>query len=341
MKLGTYDPGSGPRLGVVDGERLVDVTALLGERQTLRDAQALLELGPDALERVRIALPRAGEAPSVQLSGARLRAPVLRPPTVRDFMIFEEHATGQGTRQQHEAWYRMPIFYFSNSLRIFGPDEDIPYPTASQRLDYELELGCVIGRDGSDIKEADAMSYIAGFLIFNDWSCRDLQRDEQQVGLGPAKGKDSATSLGPWLVTMDELQPFLRGGQLHVQCTVKVNGECWLEKGRGGHGGQAQHTWGALVERASRDSRIVPGDVIGTGTVGGGSIGEAMRKGYAGARFLQPGDVVEIEVEGLGVLRNRIAEKPDPDAGYRYRAAQQPPLPTLGEAKDYIWKPRS
>ena len=173
-------------------------------------------------------------------------------------------------------------------------------------LDYELELGCVIGREGRDVAEADAMPYIAGFCIFNDWSCRDIQRDESAVGLGPAKGKDSASSLGPWLVTTDELAPLIRDGRLQVKCSVRVNGEVWLEDS---DGGVPYHTWGSLVERASKDSRIAPGDVFGSGTVGGGSIGEAIRKGYPGARFLQPGDVVEHEVEGIGTLRATIGPK--------------------------------
>ncbi len=106
----------------------------------------------------------------------------------------------------------MPIFYFSNPLCIAGPEDEIPFPSASDMLDYELEIGCVIGKEGRNVSESDAMDYIAGFLIFNDWSCRDIQRDESTVGLGPAKGKDSASSLGPWLVTTDELAPLMRNG---------------------------------------------------------------------------------------------------------------------------------
>jgi fumarylacetoacetate (FAA) hydrolase len=241
---------------------------------------------------------------------------VLQPPTVRDFFVFEGHANAGGTRELNEAWYRLPIFYFSNTLRIFGPEDQVPYPSASNRLDYELELGIVIGREGSNVREADAMDYIAGFTIFNDWSCRDLQRDESQVGLGPAKGKDSATTLGPWVVTTDEIAPYLRDGRLHSRCTLKVNGVQWMD----GNAGIMYHTWGAIVERASRDSRIVPGDVLGSGTVTGGTIGEAIRNGLP-ARWLEVGDVVEIEVEGIGVLRNTVGPKVDPDPGYRFKAA--------------------
>jgi 2-keto-4-pentenoate hydratase/2-oxohepta-3-ene-1,7-dioic acid hydratase in catechol pathway len=335
MKLLTYDNGAGPRCGVLQDGQVLDVTALLGEDRTLRDVQALLELPNDPLDRVRNALSRGMGAPGAPLDRVRLRSPVLRPPTVRDFMVYEEHATAQGTRRREDAWYRMPIFYFSSPLCIYGPEDQIPYPSAAERLDYELELGCVIGREGSNIAEADGLDYIAGFLIFNDWSARDLQTDESAVGLGPAKGKDSASSLGPWLVTADEMAPYLRDGRLGVKCTSKVNGDFWLKDG---DGSVAYHTWGAVVERASRDSFIVPGDVLGTGTVGGGSIGEAIRKGYDKARFLKPGDVVEFEVEGIGVLRNTVGPKAISDAGYRYKAKEQPPLPQMGLARDYKYE---
>jgi fumarylacetoacetate (FAA) hydrolase len=337
MKLLTYDTGTGPRCGVLQDDHVVDVTALLGAPQTLYDVQALLAWRETSVDQVRDALSRNVAAPALPLARVRLRAPVLQPPTVRDFMIFEEHATAQGTRQRQEAWYRMPVFYFSSPLRIFGPDEAVPYPSAAAMLDYELENGCFIVRAGSNVRDAEALSYIAGFCIFNDWSCRDIQRYESDVGLGPAKGKDAASSLGPWMVTTDEMAPYLRDGRLHVKCSLKVNGDFWLQDS---DGGLAYHTWGAMIERASWDSRIAPGDVLGCGTVGGGSIGEAIRKGYDKARFLQPDDVVEMEVEGIGVLRNTIGPKVDDDPNYRYRAKEQPPLPERGIAKDYRYELR-
>ena len=335
MKLVTYDSGNGPHCGVLQNENVIDVTALLGSSHRLRDVRALLDSGDSAIERVRAVLSANPAAASVPLESVRLRSPILQPPTVRDFMIFEEHATAQGTRQREEAWYRMPIFYFSNPLCIYGPDDTIPYPSAAEMLDYELEIACVIGREGSNVSEADALDYIAGFCIFNDWSSRDLQRDESAVGLGPAKGKDSASSLGPYLVTTDELAPYLRNGRLNVKCSAKVNGDYWVEDS---DAGVSYHTWGAMVERAAKDSRVAPGDVLGCGTVGGGSIGEAIRKGIQPARFLQPGDVVEMEVEALGVLRGTIGPQGDAGSGYRYKAKEQPPLPERGIAKDFKYQ---
>ena len=315
MKLLTYDTGSGPRCGVLSEDLVIDVTALLGADETLRDVQALLELPYSPIDHVRDALASDMTAPGIPLQKVRLRAPVLQPPTLRDFFSYEGHASGQGARVLHEAWYRLPVFYFSNTLRIFGPEDVVPFPSASDRLDYEMELGCVIGREGSDIAAADAFDYIAGFCILNDWSARDLQFDEMAVGLGPAKGKDAASSLGPWLVTTDEMAPYLRNGRLRVKCTVRVNGDVWLHEG---DGGASHHSWGDFVERASKDSRIVPGDVIGSGTVSGGSIPEAIARGIDGARYLQPGDVVELEVEGIGMLRNTLGPKAKVDAAYRY-----------------------
>lgn len=318
MRLCTYDTGNGPRAGVVVDERVLDVATLLGVPAGLRDVRALLELPNDPLRRLRSALTSASATQGMRLASVQLRAPILQPPTVRDFMVYEGHANAGGTRELSDAWYRLPIFYFSNPLCIFGPDEPVPYPSASDQLDYELELAAVIGREGTNVAEKDALSYIAGFTIFNDWSCRDLQRDEMQARLGPAKGKDAASSLGPWVVTTDELAPYIRDDRLHVRCTLKVNGVQWMDN----NAGIMYHSWGAMIERASHDSRIVPGDVLGGGTVTGGSIGEAIRNGFP-ARYLQPGDVVEIEVEGIGVLRNTIAPKINPDPHYRFKA---PPL---------------
>ena len=325
MKLLTYDPGSGPRAGVLEENQIVDATALLGAAATLRDVRALLDYDASALERLRDALGRVA-ATRIPLSEVRLRAPILQPPTIRDHIAFEEHATGQWTRDSSgprmEVWARLPIFYFSNPLRVFGSDEVVPFPAATHQLDYECELAIVIGREGSNVLEAEADQYIAGFTIFNDWSCRDLQADESQFGLGPAKGKDSASSIGPWIVTRDEMAPYYRNGTLRVQCTLRVNGVVWME----GNAWNMHHTFGAMIERAAQDSRIVPGDVIASGTVGGGSISESVRKGYP-ARWLQPGDVVEIEVEGIGTLRNTLGPVSNPDRNLRFTAPSQRPMP--------------
>ena len=316
MKLVTFETGGGTAAGVLKNQRVLDAAELL-QSHPLEDVRALLELPAQPLERLREAVSSAEGGQD--LERVHLRAPILQPPTVRDFMVYEGHASAGGTRKLSEAWYRLPVFYFSNPLRIFGPDAEVPYPSATERLDYELEIGVVISQHGSNISERDWLKYVAGFTIFNDWSCRDLQRDESQVGLGPAKGKDAATSMGPWIVTVDELESHIREGRLHARSTVKVNGDLWMD----GESGLAHHTWGAMIERASRDSRIVPGDLLGSGTVSGGTVGEALRSGF-NARYLQPGDVVEMEVDGIGVLRNEISSPVLLDPSYRFKAREVP-----------------
>tara|TARA_B100001245_G_scaffold42850_1_gene27507 strand:+ start:843 stop:1862 length:1020 start_codon:yes stop_codon:yes gene_type:complete len=336
MKLLTYETDKGPRCGVLQAENIVDVTGLVGSNgHTIRDVRGLLELGDSPIERVREALDKDTSASRLPLSGAKLLSPIVQPPTVRDFIVFEEHASSQGTREPNEVWYRMPVFYFSNPLCIYGPDAEIPFPSASSQFDYELEIGCVIGKEGRDVPAADAMDHIAGFTLFNDWSSRDLQVDEMAFGLGPAKGKDTASSIGPWLVTTDEMLPYLKDGRLDLRCQVRVNGQDWLKDGSAK---DAYFSFADMIERASKDSRIVPGDIIGSGTVGGGSIREAIRKGYEGARFLEPGDVVEHEVEVIGVLRGTLGPKPELDPVYRFQVKNPSPVPEPGTAKDYIYQ---
>lgn len=337
MKLLTYDPGTGPRCGVMQQDEVVDVASLLGADRQLPDVRALLELGGSPIDRVRAALASNVSAPRVPLANVRLRSPVLQPPTVRDYIVYEEHATAQGTRQVDEVWYRMPVFYFSNPLVIYGPDEQVPYPSASRQLDYELEIGCVVGREGTNVPESEALQYIAGFCILNDWSARDLQFDEMSFGLGPAKGKDSASSLGPWLVTTDELAPYIKDGRLNLKCSVRVNGDVWLKDS---DVSAAYYSWGSIIERASKDSRIVPGDVIGSGTVGGGSCRESIRKGYETARFLEPGDAVELEVENIGVLRSALSPAQAYDPNYRYGPKNLIDIPERGTHRDYRYHRR-
>ena len=230
----------------------------------------------------------AREHDEYALEDVRLLAPVPRPPSVRDAYAFEEHiknaARVTGRPGVPDEWYELPVFYFSNPAAIYGPDDEIPFPVGSEELDYELEVAAVIGGDGA----------IGGFTIMNDWSARDLQRKEMKVGLGPAKGKDFATSLGPVVVTPEEL------GDLRLEMVARVNGE---ERSRGNMG-DMYHSWEAIIERAAANTQLVPGDVIGSGTVGTGCILE-----HGDGRWLQPGDVVELEVEGIGALENVVGPK--------------------------------
>jgi fumarylacetoacetate (FAA) hydrolase len=225
------------------------------------------------------------------LDGLELLAPIPDPPSVRDFFAFEQHVkTGFSLRgaEVPEAWYEQPTFYFSNPASIVGPNSPVRKPPATQMLDFELEIAAVIGADQE----------IAAFTLLNDWSARDLQAREMTVGLGPAKGKDFASSLGPWLVTPDELP--LADGRLDVEATATVNG---AELPRTWAGAQ-QFPWPALVAHAARDTRLRPGDVLGSGTLNRGCLLELGP--LDGDRFLQPGETVTLEAGPLGQLENRI-----------------------------------
>jgi fumarylacetoacetate (FAA) hydrolase len=237
----------------------------------------------------------------------KIGAPIQRPTSLRDFYAFEQHvamANANRGREVPKEWYQFPVFYFSNMSAIYGPDDTIPYPSYSDALDYELEVACVIGKAGQDIPAEEAEEYIFGYMIFNDWSARDVQQREMRVGLGPAKGKDFANSFGPYLVTPDELADRHTGrpGVYDLEMIARVNGE---ERSRG-NWRDLYWSFGQMIERASQDVILQPGDVIGSGTVGTGCLLE-LTKGDG--PWLQPGDVVELEIERLGVLRNTIGEK--------------------------------
>jgi fumarylacetoacetate (FAA) hydrolase len=271
MRLCTFRTADGPPggwPGRVEGDQIVrldapDLVAVLGQRGQ----------------------PRPGEV--FPAADVELLAPVPRPPSVRDFFAFEQHiATARANRGSTvpAEWYEFPVFYFTNPAAIVGPGMPVPYPAGVAELDYELEVAAVIGPDAE----------IAGFTIMNDWSARDVQRKEMRVGLGPAKAKDFAISLGPVLVTADEFD-----GSRAVM-TARVNGE---ERSRG-ELAHLHYSWTQILAQAARNTTLRPGDVIGSGTVGSGCILE-----HNDGRWLRPGDVVELEVEGIGVLRNEVGPR--------------------------------
>ncbi|MGH3035518.1 MAG: fumarylacetoacetate hydrolase family protein [Gaiellaceae bacterium] len=263
MRLCTFEVEGRAAPGRVEGDRVVELAApsLVGW---------LAAGGDDVAEH--------------GLGDVRLRAPVPLPPSVRDFYAFERHVRAARAQRGLEVapeWYRLPVFYFSNPAAICGPEETVSFPPESAAWDYELEAAAVVGPDRRP----------AGFTVMNDWSARDLQKMEMAVGLGPAKGKDFATSLGPVLVTPDEL------GDLRLEMVARVNGE---ERSRGNLG-DMHWTWDDLVAHAGRNTRLVVGDVLGSGTVGTGCILE-----HGDGRWLQSGDVVELEIERIGILRNTV-----------------------------------
>ncbi|HEX5149606.1 MAG TPA: fumarylacetoacetate hydrolase family protein [Candidatus Limnocylindrales bacterium] len=232
--------------------------------------------------------------------------PIVRPSSVRDFYSFEGHVRTMWERrggEVPETWYRLPVFYFSNVSEIRGPDDPVWCPAASTELDYELEVAALVDSPAIDLAPERAEEAIGGFTIFNDWSARDLQREETVVRLGPAKGKDFASSFGPYIVTPDELADARRTTGYDLVMTAEVNG---FETSRG-RWSDAQFSFGEMLARASADVHLRAGDLVGSGTVGGGSLLE-VREATLG-RYLQPGDLVALRVERLGTLRNSVVAR--------------------------------
>ncbi|SNY65571.1 fumarylacetoacetate hydrolase family protein [Paractinoplanes atraurantiacus] len=258
-----------------------------------------LEIGAEALRSAPIA------------SEVTFLAPV-RPTCVRDFVTFESHVEGvrrsvDGSSGVPDAWYDAPTFYFTNPHTIVGPSAEVRRPWGCSALDFELEVACVLGSGGTSLTEAGAAQAIFGYTIFNDWSARDLQSRELKVGLGPAKGKDFCTSIGPWLVTADEFASrHDADGFLDLACTVSVNGTGV------GHDRLTSMGWTfpTMIAYASRDSVVAAGDLLASGTTGGGGCLAELwgRAGTQDPPPLEPGDVVAITVDGLGTLTTTVAE---------------------------------
>jgi 2-keto-4-pentenoate hydratase/2-oxohepta-3-ene-1,7-dioic acid hydratase in catechol pathway len=271
-----------------------------GALHGLRGAERLVDLLGDG--RLADAAQRALADPLdvIAEDEAVLRSPVPSPPSIRDFMAFEEHvvtsmrAIGQ---ELHPDWYEIPVFYFTNPAAVLGPRDDVPISPGCVAFDYELEVAAVVGTAGADLHPEQAQGHIAGYTILCDWSARDLQMREMRLGLGPAKGKDTATSLGPCLVTPDEL------GDLDLAMTAAVNGTPYSA----GRLSDLYWGFGQLLAYASRGTRLVPGDVIGSGTVGTGCILELSRvHGEDRYPWLRAGDRVRLEVERLGAIDAQI-----------------------------------
>ncbi len=243
---------------------------------------------------------------ALPLRTLRLLSPVPNPPSVRDFYAFEQHVRAARARRNAEMipeWYQFPVFYFSNPAAIQGHNELIEYPQGSQEMDFELEIACVIGKTGKDIPAENASEYIFGYMVMNDWSARDLQREEMRMSLGPAKGKDFATSLGPWLTTPDELADCRIGAGAQERYDLAITGSVNGKEVSRANFKDMYFTFPQILERASQRVTLRPGDIIGSGTVGTGCI---LELGPEVQPWLQPGDVVEMEIERLGILRNQI-----------------------------------
>jgi 2-keto-4-pentenoate hydratase/2-oxohepta-3-ene-1,7-dioic acid hydratase in catechol pathway len=293
MRFATYQYQGAERAGLVDGDLirpLAEGTTVLG----LIQAGALHTAEPDHNDQV-------------PLNSVRLLPP-LHPASIRDFVGFEAHIEGVARAQEGTgippAWYEAPAFYFTSPHAVIGAHDDVPMFPGSTAFDFECELATVIGKPGRNLTPEQARDHIVGYTLFGDWSARDIQRQESRLPFGFAKGKDGAHTLGPWLVTADELEPFRQAdGYLDLTLTVELNGTMLAKDSL------ASMSWllEEQVSYASRGSWIRPGDVLGSGTFGGGCLAEFW--GRAGRREpppLKPGDVVTYTAEGIGTIRNTV-----------------------------------
>ena len=278
----------------------------------LRDVASLQDLLGDDGERLMRAGETAQKAPAqvLAVSGVKLLPPIARPPSIRDFYAFEQHVkAGRKSRglDMIPEWYEIPVFYFTNPNALAGDGDKVAVPPGCAKLDFEVEIAAVVGRRCSNLKVSEAASHIIGYTILNDWSARDLQRKEMLVGLGPAKGKDFATSLGPCLVTADELAPKRKARAFDLAITATVNGREYTRA----NCAEIYWSFEEMLSFASRGTSVMAGDVLGSGTCGTGCIAElSLTHGEDTYPWLEPGDKVEITVEGLGTLRNEIVAGP-------------------------------
>jgi 2-keto-4-pentenoate hydratase/2-oxohepta-3-ene-1,7-dioic acid hydratase in catechol pathway len=301
MRFATFtEPAAAARAGVVSDAGLHPLPADV----------TVLDLVRAGLPAARAAGQRALGEPAVPLDAVRLLPP-LAAPTIRDFVAFEEHVEGIAGEIAPE-WYQAPTFYFTNPYALVGAHDDVPVPPGCELFDFELEVAVVVGGNsasgnaaGASLSPEQAREHVFGYTLLNDWSARDLQRREMKVQLGPAKGKDSATTLGPWLVTADELEPYRDAdGFLALDLRASVNGKLI------GQDLLSNMSWPfeELIAYASRGTEVRPGDVLGSGTCGnGGCLAELWgRRGRTDPPPLRPGDVVELTAEGIGTVRNRV-----------------------------------
>lgn len=327
MRFATYfcDAATEPRFGFKKDNYIVDIincTKWFNEQykrqlflrtpSSLKEALGNWKVNFEKLKELDSAISQTnliemtkGENPiALHESEITLLAPVPNPQTFRDFYAFEQHVrSARKLRglEMHPDWFKIPIFYFSNPVAIFGHSGTIPYPLGTEELDFELEFAVIIANGGSNISSKNAGDYIAGYTVCNDWSARDLQRQEMAMNLGPAKGKDFATSFGPYMVTPDEIENNRSSdGKLHLRMTCHINGQLISD----GNTNDLYHSFETMIERASMNTDLMPGDYIGSGTVGTGCILELRPENTNG--WIKRGDSIKLEVEQLGILENKI-----------------------------------
>jgi len=326
MKFVTYTTyrGEKPRFGFIINEKIIDImrssiwlnehnkdSSFLSIPTTLKltlnkwneNFDKLVKLEQLITDLDYSTLQINDKAISLNLNDAHLLPPVPSPTSFRDFYAFEQHVKAARKLRgldMNPDWYKIPIFYFSNTTSLYGHKEDIPYPKETKELDFELELAVIIANGGKNIDKKDANEFIAGYTILNDWSARDLQREEMQMNLGPAKGKDFANSFGPYMVTPDELNNDWENDKMNLRMTCHLNDKLISD----GNTNDLYHSFPTMIQRASMNVDLKPGDYIGSGTVGTGCILELRPETTGG--WLKKGDTIRLEIDNIGILENTI-----------------------------------
>lgn len=322
MKLVSYSVNSQEHLGIWHEEKiynLPDSAKTLKKNNLPDDMLSFLQLGESAMADAKLINDsiKINATNFKPVSGFQLLAPVPHPTSCRDGYAFRQHVAAARRNRKVDMireFDEYPIFYFTNHNAVQGPGEIWCMPDHFQKLDFELEAAIVIGKKGRNIRAAEADEYIAGYMIMNDLSARTLQMEEMLLNLGPAKGKDFSTVIGPWLVTPDELEPYLiPAKQNHTGKRFNLSMKCFVngKQVSSGNMGDMDWTFAEIIERCAYGVDVLPGDVIGSGTVGTGCFLELNGTGLLNdpgfkPQWLQPNDVVEMEIDGLGRLSNTI-----------------------------------
>lgn len=300
MKLVTFQNKSGEsRTGWIQGDQVVDMQ--LAHPGLPTDMLSFIDDHETFFQLIK----SLGEVKGhYALEEVKLLAPLPNPRSFRDYIGFEQHMLNASKSFGHtigQAWYEMPIFYFTNHQAIYGPEDEIKKPAKETRMDLELEMACIIGKKGKDIPASEAKKHIFGYTVYNDFTARAIQKREMEIPLGPHKGKDFANAIGPWIVTADEMEQFMgENDRFNIRMTSRINGVTVCE----GNYNTVHYSFLQMIERASENNvNLMPGDILGSGTLGSGSLVE---NNFTVHRPLEPGDVVELEIEGIGILRNKV-----------------------------------
>lgn len=309
MKLLTFTVGESEKvcLGALVGDNVLDLN-VASEGEIPPDMLTFIEGGNRLLSLAKEIVVKPKQSAVHSIKNIKIKTPLANPPSLKDFFAFEEHAKAGAKRRNEilpDEWYEIPAYYKGNHREIYGPDDEIPWPSYTRKLDFECEIACVIGKKGKNLSEKEACDYIFGYMIFNDFSARDIQKKEMILRMGPTKGKDFANAFGPYIVTSDEVDP-----KVDFSMKIKVNGEFWSE----GHFKDQYWGFPLMVSYVSCEETIYPGDIFGSGTFYKGC-------GLDLDRWLKPQDTIELEVPALGMLRNKIG-RPREQKELNYRKSE-------------------